>query len=65
MVPKVGLEPTRCFQRQILSLVRLPFRHSGTQRTIVRKSKAKGVLHLYGVMQTLVSQWVHVVKLSV
>ena len=31
MVPKVGLEPTRHHWRQILSLVRLPFRHFGTQ----------------------------------
>ena len=29
MVPKVGLEPTRHHWRQILSLVRLPFRHFG------------------------------------
>ncbi len=29
LVPEVGLEPTRCCHRQILSLVRLPFRHSG------------------------------------
>ena len=29
MVPEVGLEPTRPHGRQILSLVRLPFRHSG------------------------------------
>ena len=25
---EMGLEPTRCCQRQILSLMRLPFRHS-------------------------------------
>ena len=30
LVPKVGLEPTRCRHRQILSLVRLPFRHFGS-----------------------------------
>lgn len=29
MVPEVGLEPTRYCYRQILSLLRLPFRHSG------------------------------------
>jgi hypothetical protein len=29
MVPEAGLEPARCCHRQILSLVRLPFRHSG------------------------------------
>ena len=28
MVLMVGLEPTRCFQQQILSLSRLPFRHT-------------------------------------
>ena len=31
MVPKVGLEPTRHHWRQILSLVRLPFRHFGNR----------------------------------
>ena len=30
MVPEEGLEPPRCCHRQILSLLRLPFRHSGT-----------------------------------
>ena len=30
MVPKEGLEPSRHHWRQILSLVRLPFRHFGT-----------------------------------
>ena len=29
LVPEAGLEPARCRHRQILSLVRLPFRHSG------------------------------------
>lgn len=29
LVPEVGVEPTRELPRQILSLVRLPFRHSG------------------------------------
>ena len=29
MVPEVGLEPTRPCGHQILSLARLPFRHSG------------------------------------
>lgn len=29
VVPEVGLEPTRYCYRQILSLMRLPFRHSG------------------------------------
>ena len=29
MVPMVGVEPTRCCHRKILSLVRLPFRHIG------------------------------------
>ena len=29
LVPEVGLEPTRSYLRQILSLLRLPFRHSG------------------------------------
>jgi hypothetical protein len=29
LVPEVGVEPTRGCPRQILSLLRLPFRHSG------------------------------------
>ncbi len=29
VVPGVGLEPTRCHHRGILSPVRLPFRHPG------------------------------------
>ncbi len=28
MLQEMGLEPTRCCHRQILSLLRLPFRHS-------------------------------------
>ena len=31
MVPEVGVEPTRTHVRQILSLLRLPFRHSGKE----------------------------------
>ena len=30
MVPRVGLEPTRCRHHRILSPARLPFRHPGT-----------------------------------
>ena len=48
MVPKVGVEPTRPRGRQILSLVRLPFRHFGnlyicyyTIVTVKIKSKAE------------------------
>lgn len=33
MVPKKGLEPLRPQGRQILSLVRLPFRHFGPGRS--------------------------------
>ena len=29
LVPKVGLEPTRCLQQRILSPSRLPFHHFG------------------------------------
>ena len=29
MVPEEGLEPSRSYPRQILSLLRLPLRHSG------------------------------------
>ena len=32
VVPEAGLEPARGFPRQILSLMRLPFRHSGLLR---------------------------------
>ena len=34
MVPKAGLEPARSCLRQILSLLRLPFRHSGAPLTV-------------------------------
>ena len=30
LVQEMGLEPTHCCQRQILSLMRLPFRHAGS-----------------------------------
>ena len=30
MVPRAGIEPAWCRHRQILSLLRLPFRHPGT-----------------------------------
>ena len=32
LMPAMGLEPIRCCHRQILSLVRLPFRHAGLFR---------------------------------
>ena len=32
MVPEEGLEPSHTHVRQILSLLRLPFRHSGKKR---------------------------------
>ena len=34
MVPVVGLEPTRPLGQQILSLHRLPFRHTGMSKSI-------------------------------
>lgn len=34
MVPEVGVEPTCPYGRQILSLVRLPFRHSGNSNFV-------------------------------
>ena len=34
MVPEAGLEPAQYRYRQILSLVRLPFRHSGNRIAI-------------------------------
>ena len=37
MVPEEGLEPSRSFLRQILSLLRLPLRHSG------KVERAKGI----------------------
>lgn len=33
MVPEVGLEPTRSYELRILSPKRLPFRHSGIQKS--------------------------------
>lgn len=38
MVPEEGLEPSRSFLRQILSLLRLPLRHSGR-----KMERAKGI----------------------
>ena len=35
LVPEAGLEPARCRHRQILSLVRLPFRHSGISTRVI------------------------------
>ncbi len=32
LVPAVGLEPTRGYPQQILSLHRLPFRHAGKRK---------------------------------
>ena len=32
LLPAVGLEPTRGYPQQILSLHRLPFRHAGTNK---------------------------------
>ena len=34
-MPAMGLEPIRCCHRQILSLVRLPFRHSGISTKVI------------------------------
>ena len=39
MVPEEGLEPSRTFVRQILSLLRLPLRHSGGAAV----ERAKGI----------------------
>ena len=46
MVPEEGLEPSHTRVRQILSLLRLPFRHSGSKgmRRIGRAlERAKGI----------------------
>ena len=40
MVPEEGLEPSHTHVRQILSLLRLPFRHSGRRKQMER---AKGI----------------------
>ena len=37
-MPMMGLEPIRCCHRQILSLVRLPFRHPRTERYLLYHS---------------------------
>lgn len=34
VVPRVGLEPTRCRHHRILNPARLPFRHPGNRRTV-------------------------------
>ena len=39
MVPEEGLEPSHTHVRQILSLLRLPFRHSGKKQM----ERAKGI----------------------
>ena len=39
MVPEEGLEPSHTHVRQILSLLRLPFRHSGREQM----ERAKGI----------------------
>ena len=46
MVPEEGLEPSRTFVRQILSLLRLPLRHSGkkTAWSGRRESNPRGQL---------------------
>lgn len=44
MVPEAGLEPARCCHRQILSLVRLPFRHSGMQELYGSSALIKFIL---------------------
>ena len=44
LVPEEGLEPSHTRVRQILSLLRLPFRHSGGIRLPIRKmERAKGI----------------------
>jgi hypothetical protein len=40
LVPEAGLEPARCCHRQILSLVRLPFRHSGISVIILAQKRS-------------------------
>ena len=46
LVPEEGLEPSRTFVRQILSLLRLPLRHSGkkTAWSGRRESNPRGQL---------------------
>ena len=58
MVPKVGLEPTRHHWRQILSLVRLPFRHFGNREMFrggeSATSRERGFGHLsFGTIRTI------------
>lgn len=47
VVPEVGLEPTRYCYRQILSLMRLPFRHSCLLNFCFYKIKSFIILSLY------------------
>ena len=44
MVPEEGLEPSRTFVRQILSLLRLPLRHSGKNWSGRWESNPRGQL---------------------
>ena len=44
LVPEEGLEPSRTFVRQILSLLRLPLRHSGKTWSGRRESNPRGQL---------------------
>jgi hypothetical protein len=47
VVPAAGLEPARPFDRQILSLLCLPFHQAGTQKTLTAlPTQIKGVRHL-------------------
>ena len=45
LVPEEGLEPSHTRVRQILSLLRLPFRHSGKEMRHVGRAmeRAKGI----------------------
>ena len=47
MVPKAGLEPARSCLRQILSLLRLPFRHSGAPLTLESISSRPPIVKLF------------------
>lgn len=43
----MGLEPIRCCHRQILSLVRLPFRHAGLPMVTVNSATLKQEIYYH------------------
>lgn len=53
MVLAMGLEPTRLTRHQILSLLRLPFRHASKYKDPIRR---QGLIHITALRQYLAKQ---------